>query len=238
MRESRSAETIDTEPGLTLEQPDLIAEIRSGFLSAPWEDVVQRHLAAMLVTSEAARHLSDHPHRSRRRRVAVFATTAAMGTALLAGGAAAATGSLPGPAQRVVAEVVEPFGVDLPTGHREYAPDRDGSHPDPSDPVPEPDEAGEATKPPPPAADSSRSDTAPGQSGNADNNAPTTTPGHEPSGGVAPIVPPGLEDGTGPRVTAPAEPPAPPPGQDVSDAAKAEHGPPTTETEPAPARPG
>lgn len=236
MRESRAVETIDVDPCSPLEQLEVIEEIRSGFLSAPWEDVVQRHLAAMLVTSEAARHLSDRTRRTRRRRVAVFATTAAMGAGLLAGGAAAATGSLPGPAQRAVAGIVEPFGVDLPDGHREDAPGRDGPSPDPSDQDPETDGAAVPTTSPPTPSESGRSDTAPGHADTTDN-APTTTPGYEPSGRVAPIVPPGLVDGTGPAEIPPA-PPSSTPGRGVSEDARIEHGPATTLPDAATSNPG
>lgn len=235
MRESRAVETIDVDPRSSTEQLELIEEIRSGFLSAPWEDVVQRHLAAMLVTSEAARHLSGRTHRTRRRRVAVFATTAAMGAALLAGGAAAATGSLPGPAQRAVAGIVEPFGVELPNGHREDAPGRDGPSPEPSDQGPETGGAAVVTTSPPTPSASGRSDTAPGH-GAATDNAPATTPGNQPSGGLAPIVPPGLVDGTGPGEI-PAAPPSSAPGQGVSEGARIEHGPPTSLPDAATANP-
>ncbi len=200
MREIRVADAIGSEAPALVEYREVIDDLRSGFLSAPPEEVVQRHLADIFVVLEATRYLSRDARR--RRRSLVFGSTLGLGAVLAGGGAAAAaSGSLPGPAQQFISRVAEPLGIDLPAGHSDDAPGRGGDNPGQSGSAPgQQADPGNSENAPGHGGDNpGRSDTAPGHSDNTDNtdNAPTTLVGRSGAVGTAPAVPPGLQDGTG-----------------------------------------
>lgn len=97
------------------------------------EDAGAATIAAMVeaIRSSAPAPVAT-PSRNKRSLLGkVFAGKAlvAMGLVLTAGGAAAATGSLPGPVQGAVAEAVSHVGVDLPgNGGKSAAHRQDGEH--------------------------------------------------------------------------------------------------------------
>jgi hypothetical protein len=198
MRETRVAFAAESDQAAWGADPTIIEDLREGFLSAPAEDLVCRHVAAMLVVHEATRFLARDARR-RRRRVAL-AGSVGVGAVLLVGGAAAAE-VLPTPVQEVVADLADPFGVDVHPARSHDAPPDHEDGPGRSESAP-----GQLNRPPgdgdaPGQSEDApghggtapgRSGTAPGHSG-AENNRPDSRPGLE---GEQP-VPPGLQDGTG-----------------------------------------
>lgn len=92
----------------------LLDRVRVEYPKAPDVSVESRHLAMMLDAFEPEASVERGGKRTRARRtfakiaVAVLATSAATGSAL------AATGNLPRPVQRVVANAVRHVGIDLP----------------------------------------------------------------------------------------------------------------------------
>jgi hypothetical protein len=95
----------------------LFGDLREAFAVAPSRDVAARHLAAM------ARAQATAPNRGNRRLVAGAGMVLA---GLVATSGMAAAGALPDPAQRAVAALVAPIGIDLPHPDDDEAPDEPG----------------------------------------------------------------------------------------------------------------
>jgi hypothetical protein len=202
MREMRVADASHRELVTRQGYAEVEGDLREVFLSAPSDELVNRHLADMLVLYEATRALSRQPRR--RRRHLVVASSFGIGMALVAGaGVAGASGDLPDPVQRVVAQVVAPLGIDVPTGTPEAAPGRGGENPGRADEAPGQQEAPGSTEDAPGLGGENpgRSETAPGHS-DAENNRPPDAPSEQ--GGAPEGVPPE----TGPPVW--ADEPGPP----------------------------
>lgn len=114
------------EPGDRAILAEALRTLRADLDERPDPDVAERHLAAITAAAADAAHAPSAgsaaparaPWRARLRRLAgltavkvalgVGAAAAATGTGL------ATTGNLPDPAQRVVADVAERIGIDLP----------------------------------------------------------------------------------------------------------------------------
>jgi hypothetical protein len=175
MREIRVADATGSEPLPLSEYREVIVDLRTGFLSAPSEEVVRRHLADMFVVCEATRHLSRDSRR--RRRTIVVGSTLGLGAVLAVGSAAAATGNLPTPAQEMISRVAAPIGLDLPAGNSKEAPGRGGDNPGQADSAPgqQSDPGNSENAPGLGGVNPGRSDSPPGSADNA-GNAPTTLP--------------------------------------------------------------
>ena len=127
MRESRVVDATGSEVIPPRAYLEVVDDLRCGFLSAPVEVVAQRHLADMFVVSEAT-GFSRRESRRRRRNL-VVGSTLGLGAVFAVGGTAAASGSLPLPAQQVVSRMAEHVGLDVPSGHSDEAPGRGGDSP-------------------------------------------------------------------------------------------------------------
>jgi hypothetical protein len=93
---------------------EVIADLRTAFLTAPGPHVAEAHLHTMMAVAPPARVI---PLRKRqgRKRAAVVAC-AVVATVGIGGTWAAAEGHLPDPLQSIASAVVEPFGIDWPDG--------------------------------------------------------------------------------------------------------------------------
>ncbi|HEX9889428.1 MAG TPA: hypothetical protein VGA69_08115 [Nitriliruptorales bacterium] len=151
--------------------PESLRRVRDALVAPPAPEVAQRHLAAIVEAAEEAVHTvpdpvpgtarmagAAAPWATRARRVlgltsVKLALTAS--AALAASGGMAVTGTLPEPAQRVVSEVADRIGVDLPSP--DDAADRDApGAPDTGTPgtdAPGTTEPPATTPPTPPPAD-------------------------------------------------------------------------------------
>jgi hypothetical protein len=93
-----------------------VSDVRDAYSAKPTADIRAAHLAAMV--SALGEASGVEPSRSRRRRFGFAARvgTAAAGLVLVAGGAMAATGTLPDPVQNAVSEAARAVGLHIPEG--------------------------------------------------------------------------------------------------------------------------
>jgi hypothetical protein len=215
----------DLDVDLQEQHREVFDDLRSVLLEAPPDDVAADHVDAM---HAAATEVLWASRTSRRRSRAVVASAIGAG-ALVIGGVAAATGSLPGPVQGLAAALAAPFGVDLPDG------DGNGSESPPlSDDGTSPrsegdrsDGSGEESEPatPPSSVSGTGSEpTAPPASPEAappEPENPEVAPGPTSQPGNRPEIPPGQTEQPGNRPdvppghqsVAPGNSPDSPPGQ-------------------------
>ncbi|MBW3576656.1 MAG: hypothetical protein KY462_02735 [Actinobacteria bacterium] len=115
-----------------------LATLRRALVTSPPEDVAERHLAAITAAAQQAAHRPPAAPAPKRqalrgwtRRVAAAGglKLAASATAVLAatGGGLAATGNLPDPAQRAVAEVLDEVGLTVPKPPADRVPQTTGT---------------------------------------------------------------------------------------------------------------
>jgi hypothetical protein len=112
----------DVDSRLPDEHEAVFDDLRAVLLQPPAEHVAEQHLAAMVQELPARPAVVALVPRRARRALAAATVGAAV---LIAGGIAAASGSLPGPLQDTVARVLEPFGVDLPGAGTDSRPAQD-----------------------------------------------------------------------------------------------------------------
>lgn len=214
----------DEEPEGRAELAAVLRSLRDTLDESPSAEVAERHLAAITAAAAEAAHetptpgpVPARPSRGsvRARRVlgltavkvaiGVGAAAAATGTGL------AATGNLPDPVQRVVADVAGRVGIDLPTSAADGAPVGDPATTAPAGVRATPDDRGRTEEPgdrratPTPRADPSRPPDDVPSRGRPPTDATDRRP-DEPGQGV------------GPRDDASADPPAPGRGAAAPDA--------------------
>jgi hypothetical protein len=192
MQEIRVADATDLEPAWLQEKAGIIGDLREVFLCAPADELVREHVANMLVLYEATRFLSRDSRR--RRRSIMMGSALGIGTLVAGASAAAVSGSLPRGLQDAVANVAEPFGIDVPTSGSD-APGHGGDNPGQSQQAPGQQNApGNSENAPGHGGETpGRSATAPGHS-ESENNKPDEPPGLSEDRGNAPSVPPGQEN--------------------------------------------
>jgi hypothetical protein len=91
-----------------------VGDLHTALLAEIDPEVEGRHLAAMTQARHAIAEVSSIGV-AWRRRTAAAAAAAGLVVIFGSAGVAAATGSLPGPAQRAVVSILGPVGVDLPS---------------------------------------------------------------------------------------------------------------------------